>query len=116
MKPFENRVRLEINLAAIAANFQEIRRRVSPCRLMPVLKANAYELGGQRIGAMLRDAGAVAFGVAEINEALELAPLGLPVQILGNLLPGDAVFLGGGQMVLERAVHQALGHQGHHCD
>ena len=89
MKSFENRVRLEINLAAIAANFQEIRRRVSPCRLMPVLKANAYGLGGQRIGAMLRDAGAAAFGVAEINEALELAPLGLPVQILGNLLPDE---------------------------
>ena len=29
------------------------------------------------------------FGVAEINEAIELVPLGLPVQILGNLLPDE---------------------------
>ncbi len=89
VKEYENRVRLEVDLSAVASNFRKILLRVAPCRLMPVLKANAYGLGGVRIGAMLRNLGAAAFGVAEINEALELAPLGLPVQILGNLLPDE---------------------------
>ncbi len=87
--PCESRVRLEIDLGKIVANFQEIRRRVAPCRLMPVLKANAYGLGVRAVAEKLRDAGAAAFGVAEINEALELVPFGIPVQILGNLLPDE---------------------------
>ena len=56
---------------------------------MAVLKANAYGLGVLPVAEVVKSAGAYAFGVAEINEALELAPLGLPVQILGNLLPDE---------------------------
>lgn len=89
MSTFESRVRLEIDPAKIVGNFREIQRRVNPCRLMPVLKANAYGLGGREIARHLRDAGAAAFGAAEINEALELAGFGIPVQILGNLLPDE---------------------------
>ncbi len=89
MLPFESRVRLEIDPAKIVGNFREIQRRVAPCRVMPVLKANAYGLGGREIARHLRDAGAAAFGAAEINEALELAGFGIPVQILGNLLPDE---------------------------
>ncbi len=85
----ESRVNLEVNLRKLAENFREIRRRVAPCRVMAVLKANAYGLGVLPIAEELRCAGADAFGVAEINEALELAPLGLPVQVLGNLLPNE---------------------------
>ena len=85
----ESRVKLEIDLKKLAGNFNEIRRRVFPCRVMAILKANAYGLGGQPIAKVLKHAGAAAFGVAEINEALELTSLGLPVQILGNLLPNE---------------------------
>lgn len=56
---------------------------------MAVLKANAYGLGVLPVAETVRAAGAACFGVAEINEAIELAPLGLPVQILGNLLPDE---------------------------
>lgn len=37
-------------------------------------------------------------------------------QNLGNFLPGNAVFPGSGQVVLERTVHQPLRHQGHNGD
>ncbi len=83
------RVRLEIDLAKIRRNFSEIRRRVAPAGLMAVLKANAYGLGVLPVAETVRSAGAAAFGVAEINEALELFPLGVDVQILGNLLPWE---------------------------
>ena len=83
----ESRVNLEVDLRKLAENVHEIRRRVAPAKLMAVLKANAYGLGVLPVAEVVRDAGAACFGVAEINEALELIPLGLPVQILGNLLP-----------------------------
>ena len=69
----ESRVNLEVDLKKLADNFHEIRRRVSPCRLMAVLKANAYGLGVQPVAEVVKQAGAAAFGVAEINEAVELA-------------------------------------------
>lgn len=83
------RVRLEINLRKLADNFREIRRRVAPSRVMAVLKANAYGLGGERVARTLRSAGVDRFGVAELHEALEFAPLGIPIQILGRLLPDE---------------------------
>ncbi len=85
----ESRVRLEVDLQKLAGNFHEIRRRVAPARVMAVLKANAYGLGVLPVAETVKAAGAAAFGVAEINEALELVRLGLPVQILGNLLPHE---------------------------
>ncbi len=84
-----SRVNLEIDLGKLKENVRKIRSRVAPSRLMAVLKANAYGLGVAKVAEVAREAGASAFGVAEINEAVELAGLGLPVQILGNLLPGE---------------------------
>lgn len=85
----ERRVRLEVDLRKLSENFHEIRRRVAPTAVMAVLKANAYGLGVLPVAETVKVAGAACFGVAEINEAIELVPLGLPVQILGNLLPDE---------------------------
>lgn len=85
----ESRVRLEVDLKKLSGNFTEIRRRVAPVGVMAVLKANAYGLGVFPVAEVVKAAGASCFGVAEINEAVELVPLGLPVQILGNLLPAE---------------------------
>ena len=46
-------------------------------------------MGARPIAEALRAAGAAGFGVAEMNEALELVDLGLPVQILGNVIPAE---------------------------
>ena len=57
------------------------------------------------------------FGHAEGGPSL--GPAGVEGGVgenLGNFLPGDAVLLGGGQVILEGAVHQPLGHEGHHGD
>lgn len=83
------RVWLEIDLAVLRENFRKIREAVSPCRVLPVLKANAYGLGGLPIARALAAAGAECFGVAEPYEALELLPLGKPVQILSSVLPEE---------------------------
>jgi alanine racemase len=84
-----SRVRLEINLSTLRSNLAKIREAVAPCRVMAVLKANAYGLGVSRIAAALSRSGVAAFAVAELNEALALQGLGVPVQILGSVLPAE---------------------------
>ena len=81
-----SRVWLEINLETLRNNFIKIKTRVNPCKVVSVLKANAYGLGVQEIAKTLADAGTDAFGVAELNEALSLVKLGKPIQILGSIL------------------------------
>ncbi len=85
----ESRVRLEISLNKLKSNFQNICKSVAPCSVLAILKANAYGLGVMDIASTLKSAGAAGFGVAEINEALQLKAMGLPVQILGNILPEE---------------------------
>ncbi len=82
----EPRVTLEIDLAQIRANYELIADSVQPLDVMAVLKANAYGLGVTPIAACLKDAGCYGFGVAEINEAVAVKDLGLPVQIVGGVL------------------------------
>jgi alanine racemase len=84
-----NRVWLDINLATLKDNFRRIKEAVAPSSVIGVIKANAYGLGMPRIAEALVDAGVSGFGVAELNEALDLKALGKPVQILGGILPGE---------------------------
>ena len=83
------RVWVEVDLATLCANYRKIADAVKPARVMAVLKANAYGLGAPPIATALARAGVERFGVAEPYEAIALAPLGLPVQILGSILPEE---------------------------
>jgi alanine racemase len=83
------RVTLEVNLAQIENNFREICKMVAPSKVTAVVKANGYGLGVLEIARVCKDAGADSFGVADVNEALEIEGMGLPVMILGNLLPEE---------------------------
>ncbi len=89
MKKMESRVRLEIDLGKLRSNFLAISEHVAPAGVVAVLKANAYGLGVRPIAKLLAGCGAAGFGVAEVNEALELADFGLPIRVLGNLLPAE---------------------------
>lgn len=84
-----SRVNLEINSAKIAENFLNIRKYVAPAKVMAVLKANAYGIGVKKIADLFVNLGVDMIGVAEINEAIELSYLDVPIQILGNLLPHE---------------------------
>lgn len=80
------RVWLEVDLAALSANFATIAAAVAPLEVMAVLKANAYGLGVRPIAEALAVAGVARFGVAEPSEAMALKDIGPPVQILGSVL------------------------------
>lgn len=84
--------RAEIDLAALRHNFHEIQRTVGAgCEVLAVVKANAYGHGVSHVAPALAAAGAGLFGVALVEEAIELRRLGLgqPILVLGGLFPGQ---------------------------
>jgi alanine racemase len=80
---------LEIDLAAIAANWRTLGQHHSAGRVAAVVKADAYGLGARHVAPALHAAGARHFFVAVLDEALALCPLlpGAMLAVLGGLLP-----------------------------
>ena len=86
----ECRAWLEIDLGAIVANLRMIAKRCAPCKLLAVVKGDAYGMGASRVAAAAAESGAVAvLGVASLEEALDLADNPLPKQIISAVLPAE---------------------------
>ncbi|HSS21391.1 MAG TPA: alanine racemase [Pyrinomonadaceae bacterium] len=74
---------LEINLDALASNFQLVKKRVgSAVNVMAVVKANAYGHGAVECARRLESEGADWFGVALPEEGIELRESGITKPIL----------------------------------
>ncbi|OUC14829.1 MAG: alanine racemase [Alkalinema sp. CACIAM 70d] len=77
---------VEIDLAAIAHNMQQVRRILQPgTDLMAVVKADAYGHGAITVARAALQAGATWLGVATIPEGIELreADIEAPILVLG---------------------------------
>ncbi|MDO8589085.1 MAG: alanine racemase [Armatimonadota bacterium] len=73
----------EINLEAIRGNLRAIRRKTgSGVRMMAVVKANAYGHGAVNVARAALDGGADTFGVAHVEEAVDLRQAGITSPIL----------------------------------
>ena len=89
MKNF-NRTWAEVDLTAIAENFNTVRKQVGrDVRVMAIVKADAYGHGVERVAPLLSELGADQFGVSCLQEAMELRNLGIkqPILILGYTAP-----------------------------
>jgi alanine racemase len=83
----------EIDLDNLAANFNQVKQRVSPtARVMAVVKANAYGHGAVECARRLAREGADWFGVALPEEGIELRGSGItqPILCLAGYWPGQA--------------------------
>ena len=83
----------EIDLNNLAANFNQVKQRVSPtARVMAVVKANAYGHGAVECAHRLAREGADWFGVALPEEGIELRESGItqPILCLAGYWPGQA--------------------------
>src|SRR6266550_1031110 len=83
----------EINLDALAANFQLVKDQVGPgVNVMAVVKANAYGHGAVECARRLEREGANWFGVALPEEGIELRAAGItrPVLCLAGFWEGQA--------------------------
>ncbi len=90
--PVPRPTRVEIDLAALRHNFQEIKRTVGEgCDVLAVVKADAYGHGVCQVAPALVTAGASQFGVALVEEGVELRRLGVeqPILVLGGAFPGQ---------------------------
>jgi alanine racemase len=83
---------VEIDLDALRHNFHQARLQAGPQRrVLAVVKADAYGHGAARVAPALQAAAADLFGVAMVEEGLELRRVGItrPVLILGGIYPGQ---------------------------
>lgn len=81
-----------IDTEALRHNFARIRERVAAgVAVLAVVKANAYGHGAAIVAPVLEKAGADAFGVATIGEAVELrsAGIGKPIVVLSPVGAAD---------------------------
>jgi alanine racemase len=84
---------LEIDLAAIVANWRRLAAELKPgTQCAAVVKADAYGLGVARVAPRLAAAGCTLFFVATIDEGLALRRLlpGVEIAVFDGLLPGTA--------------------------
>lgn len=84
---------VEVDLAAIGHNLQELRRLVGPrVRIMAVVKGNAYGHGAVEVARVAAGSGADQLAVAILQEALQLrqAQVACPILVLGCALPDQA--------------------------
>lgn len=87
----DHRTYLKIDLNKLEHNYNSVRNKLpNGIKLLGVIKANAYGNGAVEIGKFLDDK-CDFFGVACIEEAIELKQAGIktPILILGRVFPFD---------------------------
>lgn len=90
----------EINLTALRHNLGEIQKHISPqSAVMAIVKANAYGHGAIKVSRTLKECGVKAFGVATIEEGIELRK---------KEIQGDIFVLGG---LLEAPIEEYLNYE-----
>ncbi len=82
--------RAEIDLAALRHNLQAVRSLAPGVEVMTVVKANAYGHGAVPVAQALEAEGVKLFGVALVEEGLELRQAGVkaPILVLGGAYEG----------------------------
>ena len=86
---------VEISLSKLRRNYDRIRDLAGARKVMAVVKADAYGHGAVPVAKCLAGCGVDWFGVATVEEALELRAAGIdqPVLLLGGLYMSDPAHL-----------------------
>jgi alanine racemase len=82
---------VEISLSKLRRNFERVRNLAGRRRVMAVIKADAYGHGAVAVAKCLASCGVDWFGVASVEEAVELraAEITEPILLLGGLYLSD---------------------------
>ncbi len=78
---FLNRAWVEVDLEAIIRNY-EAAQNIANARVIPVVKADAYGHGAERVALALCEKGVDTFAVSNLDEAIELRETGIDADIL----------------------------------
>ena len=97
IKPSDDgRAWVEVDLNALAHNTVELSSLLpQSCKLMAVVKADAYGHGAQAVASLLQREGVSAFAVATVYEGAQLRQSGIKgeILVLGYTHPKDARML-----------------------
>jgi alanine racemase len=90
MEPTMRRAWVEIDLGALRRNGAALAARAG-VPLLPVIKADAYGLGARRVAHALEPLSPWGYGVATVDEGVELRVAGIarPILVLSPLLPEE---------------------------
>lgn len=79
---------VEVNLDRLTENYRAIATAVSPAKVMPILKANAYGHGLVEVARHMVTLGAPYLGVAFLEEGIMLREAGVtaPILVLGGII------------------------------
>ncbi|MGI6037519.1 MAG: alanine racemase [Limnochordia bacterium] len=108
------RVWAQVDLGAVAHNTRAIDRFLNgKCKIMAVVKDNAYGHGAVEIARTVLDNGAHSLGVSTVEEGCQLRAAGIkaPILVLGAILPGqvdDAVREGLAVALFDQALARDL--------
>ncbi len=103
LSSISRRVRLEVDEQVLRDNFAIVKEHTAGCRVLTVLKANAYGCGADRLGPLVVKAGTDRIGVADLHEALAMQKAvnnAVPVQILGVVTPEELPYAVENDLVL----------------
>jgi alanine racemase len=81
-----------IDLAALRWNFEQVKKSVGPgVKILSVVKANGYGHGAREVAKTLSQAGSDGFGVATVEEGIELRESGIrsPILVLTAIYAGQ---------------------------
>lgn len=85
----------EISLPALRRNFTRVRALAGRRKVMAVVKADAYGHGAVEVASLLEQCGVDWFGVATVEEAIELRAAGVrkPILLLGGIYMSEPAAL-----------------------
>ena len=93
MKPYPKRpTSCQIDLSALRSNYNLVKKETAKeCRILAVVKADAYGHGAVQVSKELENMGVGYLGVAILEEAIELRDAGIksPIMILCGLFEGQ---------------------------
>lgn len=81
---FPRRAWVEVDLGALERNYRRLAARMAPARILAVVKADGYGHGAVAVAQALEPLGVAGFGVATLEEGVELRAAGIaaPVHVL----------------------------------
>lgn len=82
MNGSEGRVWVEIYLDHLVNNYKIIKKKVKKAKIMAAIKADAYGHGAIEVARILESRGVYMFGVASVEEGIELRQAGIASKIL----------------------------------
>jgi alanine racemase len=80
--PLLRRAWVDVDLEALRRNFGKLAAHVAPAKILAVVKADAYGHGAVAVARTLEPLGVSGFGVATLEEGIELREAGISAPIL----------------------------------